>query len=212
MAIFERAILGQELVLLGAISLALGLIYAYLRARAQLDLLRRVALPALLWSVFGPLDALITMVGTWDDPQMEGNPTTRAFLSWAGWLGLVLGTFLYVLFWAAVIVGLEALRQRLAGRVWANILGDAQLLTLYALAIGHFFGFLSWTPYFPFWPQMDFLYMHAQWFFASSPLGYDLYIGLALGSICTALHPTLAAILRRRAVGHPQVASPAAQG
>ncbi|HEX6817185.1 MAG TPA: hypothetical protein VF120_02335 [Ktedonobacterales bacterium] len=200
MGIFEPAILGQELILLGAIGLALGLIYTYLRARAQLDLLRRIWLPALLWAIFGSLDALVTMVGTWGAPWREGNPTTRAFLYWDGWLGLVVGTFLYVLFWAGVIVGLEVLRRRLAraaGGVWASIVGGAQLLTLYALAIGHFFGFLSWTPYFPFWSQLDYLNAHAQWFFTTSPLGYDLYIGLALGSFCMALHLAIAALLRR---------------
>ena len=45
---FDRAILGQQLLLIGAIGLALGLTYAYLRARGQLDLLRRVWLPGLL--------------------------------------------------------------------------------------------------------------------------------------------------------------------
>src|SRR5579884_2511793 len=178
---FTPVMLVPELILLGVISLAVGLVYAYLRARAQLDLLRRIWLPVLLWAIFGSLDAMVTMVGTWGAPWQEGNPTTRAFLYWNGWVGLVIGTFLYVLFWAAVVTGLDALRRRFmragAGRAaWTSILGGiaggAQLLTLYALAIGHFFGFLSWTPYFPFWPQLDYLYLHAQWFFTSSPLGY----------------------------------------
>jgi hypothetical protein len=193
--VFSRAILGQELVLVGVIMLALGLVATYVRARGQLDLARRVWLPVLLWAVFGTLDALVTMVGTWGDPSREGNPTTRAFLCWGGWVGLVLGAFLYVLFWAAAIIGLEALRGRLGG-VWGSILGAAQLFILYALAVGHFFGFLSWTPYFPFWAQLDWLYMHDRWFFTTSPLGYDSYIGVVLGALCTALHLGIAALLR----------------
>lgn len=197
--IFARAILGQELILVGAIGLAIGLVYTYLRLRAQLDLLRRVWLPALLWAIFGTLDALVTMVGTWGKPWNEGNPTTRAFLYWGAWIGLTLGAFLYVLFWAAVIVGMEKLRQRLDG-IWVGVLGAAQLLTLYALAVGHFFGFLSWTSYFPFWPLLDFLYVHDRWFFTTSPLGYDLYIGLVLGALCTTLHLGIARLLRRMGI------------
>lgn len=209
MSIFARAILGQELMLLGAIALAMGLIYVYLRWRGQLDLLRRIWLPALLWTIFGSLDALVTMVGTWGAPWREGNPTTRAFLYWAGWLGLTIGAVLYALFWAAFVIGLEALRQRLGG-ARASILGGMQLLTLYALATGHMAGFLSWTPAFgPVWPLIDFLSVHAQWFFTTSPLGYDLYIGLALGSICTALHLSIAAILRRRRAGSRSTLGPA---
>lgn len=202
--IFARAFLGQEMILVGAIGLAVGLSYTYLRARGQLDLLRWVWLPALLWGVFGTLDTLVTLVGTWGDPTREGNPTTRAFLSWGGWAGLALGAFLYVLFWAAVVIGLEALRGRLGG-AWAGVLGGAQLLILYALAVGHFFGFLSWTPYFPFWRLLDWLYTHDRWFFTTSPLGYDSYIGVALGALLTALHLAIAAMLRvLRAKGsHP---------
>lgn len=197
--IFARALLGQELILVGAIGLAMGLIYTFMRARGQLDLLldllRHVSLPALLWALFGTLDALVTLVGTWGDPSREGNPTTRAFLAWGGWAGLVFGTFLYVLFWAAVIVGLEALHGRRGG-AWAGVLGGMQLLILYALAVGHFFGFLSWTPYFPFWPLLSWLYAYDRWFFTTSPLGYDLYIGVTLGALCTALHLAIVALLR----------------
>jgi len=213
MTLFAHAILGPELVLLVAIALALGLTYAYLRTRAQLGLLRRVWLPALLWSIFGSLDALVTMAGTWGASQREGNPTTRAFLYSFGWLGLVLKTFFFVLFWAGLVIGLEALRQRLGG-VWAYALGAAQLLILYALAMGHLYGFLSWTPaFFVFhvWRLIDYLYMHARWLFTTSPLGSGLYIGLALGSLCTAAHLILAAILRHRAAARPRIASSAIQ-
>ena len=139
--IFAQAILAPQFVLIGAIGLAVWLVYLYLRRWGQLDLARRVWLPTLLWALFGTLDSLVTMVGTWGDPSREGNPTTRAFLYWGAWLGLTLGAFLYVLFWAAIVVALEALRRRLGG-AWASVFGGVQLLILYALAIGHYFGFL----------------------------------------------------------------------
>jgi hypothetical protein len=200
--IFERAILGQELIIIGAIGLAMGLVYVGLRHVGYLDVLGRVWLPAAFWMVTGTLDALVTMVGTWGQPANEGNPTTRAFLYWAGWVGLTVGAFHYGLFWGAVIAGLEALRRRWGG-AWSSAFGATQLLILYALATGHLAGFLSWTPYFPLWPLLGFLYAHDRWFFTTSPLGYDLYIGLALGAVCTALHLAVVATLRRPGAPSP---------
>ena len=196
--IFARAILGQELILVSAIGLAMALISLYLRQRGHLDLLRRVWLPALLFALFGTLDALVTIVGTWDAPLREGNPTTRAWLLWGGWVGLVIGTFLYVLFWAAAIVGLETLRQR-SGRLWASVLGGVQLLILYALAIGHFWGFLTWTSYYPAWGWnvQSYLSLHAPWLYAISPLGYGIYVGLVLGVIVMTVHLAIAALFAK---------------
>jgi len=207
--VFARAILGQELVLLCAIGLAMALIYAGLRWRGQLDLLRRVWLPALLFAIFGTLDALVTLVGTWDASLREGNPTTRAFLVWGGWVGLVIGTVLYVLFWAAVVIGLESLRQRYT-RLWASVLSGAQLLVLYALAMGHFWGFLTWTRHYPAWgwDVQNYLSIHAPWLYAISPLGYGIYVGLVLGAICTAVHLAIAGLLHRTGARSPG-ASPA---
>lgn len=193
--IFARAILGQELILVGAIGLSMGLIYTYLRQRSQLDLLHRVWLPALLWAIFGTLDALVTIVGTWGAPWREANPTLRALLIWNGWVGQVIYTFFYVLFWAAVVIGLEELRRRLGG-VWAYLLGAAQLLLLYTLAVGHLSGFLSWPRYIQaILPLIAFLNERAPWLFAVS-LDYFSNYALILGTICTALHLSIAALLR----------------
>ncbi len=76
--IFTQAILGQELTLVGVIGAEMGLIYAFLRLRGHLGVLRHVWLPALLWAIFGILDALVTMVGTWGDPWREANSWLRA--------------------------------------------------------------------------------------------------------------------------------------
>jgi hypothetical protein len=200
--IFARAILGQELILLGTIGLAMGLIYIYLRWRGQLGLLRRVWLPALLWAIFGTLDALVTIVGTWGDPWAEGNSLLRAMLIWGGWVGQVIYTFIWVLFWAAIVIGLEALRRRLGGSgLLAYILGAAQLVTLYMLAVGHFFGFLSWTPYLqPIMPLITFFEVHVPWLFSDSPMGFLLNWATVLGAICTALHLAVAAFLRRMGI------------
>jgi hypothetical protein len=196
--IFARALWGQELILLGAISLAMALIYLYLRWRGRLGLLRRVWPPALLWAIFGTLDALVSIVGTWGDPWSEANPTVRAWLHWDGWVGQVIYTFLYVLFWAAIVIGLEWPRARLGG-VWAHLLGAAQLLILYTLAVEHFFGFLSWTPYIqPIEPLIAMLEARAPWLFSGPPvLSFVLNYGTVLGSLCVALHLAITTLLRR---------------
>lgn len=206
--IFARALLGQELIVFGAIGLALGLIYAYLRGRRQLDLLRRVWPPTLLWAVFGPLDALVTIVGTWGDPWREANPALRAWLIWDGWVGQVISTFLYVLFWAAVVIGLEEGRRR-SGGVWEYPLGAAQILTLYTLAIEHLAGFLSWTPYLqPIMPLIGWLDGRAPWLFADSPLALFLNFALIVGAFLTAAQLASAALVRGMRMRAP-VARPA---
>lgn len=199
--IFARAVLGPELILIGTIALAMGLIYTYLRWRGQLDMLRHVWLPSLLWTIFGSLDALVTIVGTWGAPWAEGNSLLRAFLYWDGWVGQVIYTFAWVLFWAAIVIGLEELRRRLGG-VWAYLpaylLGAVQLIILYMLAIDHCFGFLSWTPYLqPYWPLISDLEERMPWLFSDSPVGLFLNFGTALAAIVTALHLGVAALLRR---------------
>jgi hypothetical protein len=194
--IFSRAILGQELILVGTIGLAMGLIYTYLRQRGQLDLLGRAWLPALLWAIFGSLDALVTIVGTWGDPWHEANPIVRSFLLWNGWVGQVIYTFFYVLFWAAIVIGLEALLRRLGG-VWTSLLGALQLLILYRLALEHCYGFFSWTPAFPSISQfIAFFEAHAPWLFSDSVVGYFLDLGTALAACCVVLQLSIATFLR----------------
>jgi hypothetical protein len=204
--IFARALLGQELILVGTIALAIGLVITYLRWRGQLDLLRRAWPAALLWAIFGTLDALVTIVGTWGAPWREANPTLRAMLTWDGWVGQLIYTFVWVLFWAAIVIGLEELRRRLGG-VWEYPLGAVQLLILYALALGHLYGYLSWTPYIHA-PLLVFLYERAPWLFDGSPLGVFSNLSLILGAVLTALQLAIAALLHSRR-GRTPIASPA---
>lgn len=208
--IFARALVGQELILLGTIGLAIGLVVAHLRQRGQLDLLRRVWLATVLWAIFGTLDALVTMVGTWGAPWREANTMLRAMLSWDGWIGQLIYTFGWVLFWAAVVLGLEELRRRLSGvrlggvRVWVYLLGATQLVILYTLAVEHLSGFLSWTPYLqPIMPLIAWLDARAPWLFANSPMVIFVNYALILGAIFTALQLAITALLRRRSIPAP---------
>ena len=204
--IFAQAILGQELILLGSIALAMAVIYKYLRWRGQLNLLRHVWLPSLLWTITGTLDALVTIVGTWGDPWAEGNSLLRRLLLWDGWIGQLIYTFIWVLFWAALVFGLEELRRRVGGvrGIVAYLLGAVQLLILYRLALWHFAGFLSWTPYYqPISQVFAFFEERTPWLFSDSFVGYVLDLGTALGAICVALHLGIAALLRRMGIPAP---------
>jgi len=209
--IFERALLGQELILLGTIGLAMGVIYTYLRWRGQLDMLRHVWVPSLLWTITGTLDALVTIVGTWGDPWAEGNPFLRQMLIWDGWIGQLLYTFLWILFWAALVVGLEALRRRVGSfstirKFAAYLLGAVQLLLLYRLGLWHLEGFLSWTPYYqPIAQVVAFFEDHTPWLFSDSLVGYVLDLGTAFGAVCVALHLAVAALLPRLGIHMPMV-------
>jgi hypothetical protein len=197
--ILSRAILGQQLVLLLTIGLAIGLAIVYLRWRSHLDLLRALWLPATLFAIFGTLDALVTMAGTWNGPWREANPTMRAFLLWAGWWGQCVGSFLWVIGWTLVVDGLESLRQRLGGR-GASIARGMQLLALYGLAAGHISGFLSWIflARLPAVAEVFFgLYQRIPWLDAISPFSYPLYLGLSFGGLCTLLHVGILALRRR---------------
>jgi hypothetical protein len=80
--------------------------------------------------------------------------------------------------WAAVVIGLEELRRRVGG-IWAYLLGAVQLLMLYALAIRHHTGNLSWTTYYQS-PLLVSLYAHMPWLFDVSPVGLFSNIALIL--------------------------------
>ncbi|HYM27212.1 MAG TPA: hypothetical protein VET66_03635 [Steroidobacteraceae bacterium] len=194
--IFAREVLGQELVLIGTIALALGVIYGYLRWRGQLDALRRLWPPSLLWVICGTLDALITMVGTANDPTREANSILRGWLVRDGWVGQLIYTFPYILIWAGVVIGLEELRRRVRG-AWAFLLGALQLTILYSLALGHLYGFLSWTPSAEaFAPLFAFVQAHAPWLLSDSLIGYFIDVQLVIGLGCVALQLAITALLR----------------
>ncbi|HEV8194257.1 MAG TPA: hypothetical protein VGP82_22635 [Ktedonobacterales bacterium] len=120
----------QRLVLFGVILLAYALAALYLRWRRHGSSLLRLAwVPAVLFAVFAPLDALVTLQGTWNLPWKEAEPTMRALLPWEGWRGVCLGFAAWVLGSAIVVDALESPRLRLNyhGR---TLVGWLQLYTL----------------------------------------------------------------------------------
>ena len=200
--IFDRQIQGQQIVLLLSILVALTLAVAYLWRRGRLSSLRALAVPLALSVVFGTLDGLVTLRGTYYNPWREGNPTLRAVLLWGGWLGLCLWSVLWVFAWALVLDGLESLRLRLAGSGAKVLLRGAQLYIFYALAMLHLSDVISWIG----WPTLlnqitiqflGWLANHAPGLFTISPIGDYLYVGLFFGALCTIIHVAGAATARK---------------
>jgi hypothetical protein len=200
--IFYPHVLGQQIVLLLSILLALTLATAYLWRRGRLSSLRALAVPLALSVVFGTLDGLVTLGGTSFSPWLEGNYTLRAVLQWGGWLALCLWSVLWVFAWALVLDGLESLRLRLAGSGARVLLRGAQLYLFYALAMLHLSDVNSWIG----WPALlnqitiqflGWLANHAPGLLTISPIGDYLYVGLFFGALGTILHVGGAAAARK---------------
>lgn len=173
----------------------------YLRWRDRLDSARFLLIPILFFAFSGTLDALVTMHGTRDAPWRERNDAVRPFLEWGGWWGQCLATAAWIIGWSLFVDGLESLRRRLTGH-WAALLNWGRLLTVYALAVGHLDGFLSWT-HSPVWLAdlfsvvERFLQEKAAWLEPISPFGWPLYIGLLLGGLCALVHLGAVSLLER---------------
>jgi hypothetical protein len=190
--LFTPTHIAEQIALLLAIALAAGLGIRYLNWRDHLASLRAIWLPLLGFVVFGVCDALVTLQGTWQAPWREGNPSMRAFLLWAGWWGQCLGSALWILAWALALDGMETLRARISPR-GAGLLGALRLWVVYALALGHLNGLVSWTRspraiaaifawFYAAWRE------RAAWLGMLSPLGYPLYSGLFFGGLCALAH------------------------
>jgi len=201
--LFSRVLLPQQVILIGSIVLAIALGIAYLCWRGRLIALRPVRIPLLLFALFGTCDALMTLSGTWQAPWREANPSMRAFLQWGGWWGQCLGSMLWILAWTLVFDGLESLRRHLHSR-WMAVVDCIRLWTVYALAVGHLDGFVSWSN----WPgtvAMLFRTFHhawsvnAGWLTTLSPFGGPLYSGLCFGGLCTLVHWITISICKRGA-------------
>lgn len=191
--IIDPQLLGQQGVLLLAILLALALAIAYLWRRGRLSSLRALAVPLAVAVVFGTLDGLVTLSGTYYYPTIEGNPTLRAILLWGGWLGLCLWSVLWVFAWALVLDGLESLRLRLPWSGARVLLGGARLYIAYVLAMLHLSDVISWTGSPALLEQvitgfLGWLAVHALGLAMASPIGDYLYVGLVFGALCTILH------------------------
>jgi hypothetical protein len=190
--LFSHPVVVRQIILLLTIGASVGLVLGYLHWRGRLGYVRPWLIPAALFAVFGSLDAWVTMSGTWNAPWREGNPSIRVFMEWGGWWGQCVATAAWIVGWSLFVVGLGTLGRRLPGR-WGTLVSYGPLLTLYALALGHLDGLLSWTDS-PAWLAGLFLAFErflrekAAWLAAVSPFGMPLYTGLFLGGICAVLH------------------------
>jgi hypothetical protein len=128
----------------------------------------------------------------------------RAFLVWGGWWGQCIGSALWILAWTLVLDGLELLRRRSHPR-WATLVGWIRLWTVYALAIGHLNGLVSWTSspgvvatlfrgFYHAWSAK------AGWLSALSPFGYPLYSGLFFGGLCAVVHWAIVGVRARNSL------------
>ncbi len=199
--LFSHQVVVLQVILLLTIGVSIGLVVDYLRRLGRLGYARPWLIPISLFVLFGSLDAWVTLSGTWNAPWREGNPSIRAFMEWGGWWGQCVATALWIIGWSLFVDGLGTLGRRLPGR-WGTLVSHGPLLTLYALAVGHLDGLLSWTGS-PAWLADLFLAFErflrekATWLVAVSPFGMPLYSGLVFGGMCALLHEGIAIGLKR---------------
>lgn len=107
--------------------------------------LRRYAIPIMLWIVFGTLDIMITVRGTFDDPYREGNPLARFIFVQSGPAGPVLSSILWIALWSGIVL---LINKRFAGPKNGErekiAVAFVSLAIFYSVAAGHMFGFSSW--------------------------------------------------------------------
>jgi hypothetical protein len=183
---------GEQVTLVCALLLAFGVALLYLHRRGRQALLRSLWVPALGVVALSMPDALVTLQGTWAAPTNEANPFVAVFLRWLGWRGLCLAFPLWILGWTLFLDALESWRQRLSLRR-AHWIGQLQLFTVYALAMGHLDGLSSWTHvpalfYHASNAVVSLLLQHGPWPLDVFPLGYVLYPSLVFGAACVLAH------------------------
>lgn len=201
----SSSLTGQRVVLFGAILLAYALAILYLLWRRHGgSLLRLTWVPAGLFAVFAPLDALVTLQGTWNFPWQEAEPTMRAFLLWQGWRGVCIGFVAWILGGVLFVDALEAPRLRLNYR-GRTLVGWLQIYTLYALAMGDLDGLLSWTQLptglsrlFSAVAEMSNHWL--PWSIGGAGLGYLVGPSLFFGALCTVTHIGVKALARSAAL------------
>jgi hypothetical protein len=115
--------------------LCLGAIVAAVLSaiRLQYKVIGKYTLLLTLFGLSGIPDVLATVQNAYLNPQMEGNPLTKIFLA-APYL-IVLGVFLWTLFWISFAEMLLRFRLKYASQV-----------TLFLLFAGHAWGFSTWQP------------------------------------------------------------------
>ena len=115
--------------------LCLGAIVAAVLSaiRLQYKIIGKYTLLLMLFGLSGIPDVLVTVQNAYLNPQLEGNPLTKIFLT-APYL-IVLGAFLWTFFWISFAEQLLRFRLKYAAQV-----------TLLLLFAGHAWGFSTWLP------------------------------------------------------------------
>lgn len=137
----DNAIYAQLLTFLAVAITAYFWYFAH--GKLKIDL-KPFSLPIILWFVFGSLDIMITARGVFGEPGREGNPLAKnIFLSVGPIIGPPLASILWITLWAVVAIALYYASKKLQ-REW---IADARYAIFYSLAVGHFFGFMSWMAF-----------------------------------------------------------------
>ncbi|MBN1170072.1 hypothetical protein JXA56_03530 [Candidatus Micrarchaeota archaeon] len=122
----------QVLTLVSIIAAIAFWIFVYWKNNVKLE---PFLFPIILWIIFGTLDIVITVKGTFFDPLREGNMLARFIFSNIGYFGPVIASILWISLWAlAVLLINRKIKER-------ELLS---LIVFYSLAAGHFTAFSTW--------------------------------------------------------------------
>lgn len=167
--------------------------------RKRLHILRILAIPITLFFIFGTLDALITIKGTFLEPLMESNPLAKSFLLIGGWIGFSILTFFWITSFSllALLIYETSIKFKPPNN---KIIESLSLFIFYSLAMGHLFGFSSWVNWFPVIKNIAFgfenlISSNFPFLLEISPFGSLLYLGMLSGAILTYIHIVLKVVI-----------------
>jgi hypothetical protein len=146
-------------------------------------ILKLVAIPLIIWIVFGTLDIVVTAKGTYNNPYKEGNPLSRQLFIWFGFYGPAISAFLWITLWAGLSLVFD-----MGSKVLPQWFRDLiQLWIFYSLAVGHFFAFHSWMNWGKSIRDIGFGY-HKFLPFTDTEMGWTFFPWIILGFIIAAGH------------------------
>jgi hypothetical protein len=108
--------------------------------------LRPYLVPLAIWIVFGTLDIVITVKGTFTDPTREGNPLAQLVFVNIGYLGPVVASVLWIGLWSLIVLAVnkKITKQVALASISFPLAQSLSLTVFYSLAVGHIRGFSSW--------------------------------------------------------------------
>jgi len=131
----------QAITILAILFTALIWLIVY-SVRKKLNLLMPIAIPLILWFIFGTLDITTTALGVVNNPMREGNVAARwIFVNFGIW-GPPLASFLWINLWVGFCVLLEECSEKFTK--YKNLILNIRLVVYYSLFFGHLMGFISW--------------------------------------------------------------------